>query len=91
MKAYIKEAEEVRNLGRRGYRKGGLEREVCNTVTPTEQPFKQGWYEGSQSPRGVQTCSLQQAERWHGSMGIRITELIFSIHLCEKRNVQYKS
>lgn len=31
MKAYIKEAEEARNLGTRGYRKGGLEREVCNT------------------------------------------------------------
>ena len=33
--AWVKEAEEVRDLGTRENRKGGLERAVCNTLFPS--------------------------------------------------------
>ena len=78
----MKEAEEVRDLGTTGNRKGGLERAVCNTVSLMEQPSSSDGMKPHRAPAWLKLFS--KAESWHGRAGIRTTGLIPSNHLLKR-------
>lgn len=67
MKAYIKEAEKARNLGTRGYRKGGLEREVCNTLLPPQSSHSNR--DGMKDCRAPEGFKLALFSKQRGGMG----------------------